>query len=1239
MPPRSSRSTAADAAKKKADAAKKKADDAAAKKKAADDAAAAQRRAGKQPAKQPAAGASTSGQRLLTSQRARESPEEAAGRLLADNAHKKVIMDLLRNNQRFERFHIWYNATRMELKAVIKTHKLDTPGYMRRAADPTKVEWTRRTSLAARLALSDVPTPVVHANLVLAEGATAKSHEDRVLAYAYKFGAIGTIVSHDEMYEPAVMRFVRDPTSNEITQVFPVYGAMRTQPSGLPVFMSDKQVRLYLAVASIFDDIPIPEWYGDDRHAWRSKWSKPWGNDRFEANEIDLEMLYDKISLEKYTKPTLAWFSESAVNHRMLRWDHYSATLMASEAFSAGCVRCLRQFYEPPGLWVVDAYRTTLLIDAFRGLHLMDQTMVQLRARVLQIDPHLKVLVEASFKRGAAVQDDDDDNNAAGLDGSEDDAEDIGALDQPLIDDDDDAADDDEDALGAGLQKKKRPAKKKKDGTPRKRQKNVTALTATAPLELDKHLSRAEVFGRDILDHPSDPNYSYKLKPRIIFNSDEYVDGEIKLFNVNGRLTVATFVPNPNPVQLKEVVSFGASPSAWKRTYKARATTHEKDLPRVKLYRYYSARAASNLCVECGRMLSATKVGKLLDGYRPMELSVDAFTAQKAAKKMNNLGLRAQTGETPVTDFLSSGSVDAMKDLHERLVADGLAKAYVPPKQVQISRPKDPAGLLHTITLPTSYVSWARDWGRKHPSAAAPPFDLNTLLRMGLITPTEYAEALKRNAPAARSVQNARCDVTIGDVRTGLLVPLTDERSTKAKHKTVLEQVEALLTGQPVAALSYELFEALQQLKSTHATRLQRLNDKDKNLIFVDDPTAPGYEWMRVVKHEKKRWHPACTWINDERKQKTRVQWRSVQQSKFMFTFVLHRRATYNEQHSEHILSMMAGAARRLFSDPEELSRCFKFGVNWNSKLNGWRNWVPKKAGAETTGVGHYDSVDTGFNRKSYFDTLKALNPELNDKELNTLTAKFCTPTAPYTLKALKDHPYRNIAKGPLFLPDEYMSDLYEDVVVSVHADVGCEIGPVARLFHFHMLLDTKHLSKLQVDTNVMQLYFLSCWMGLKYGGQYTMKDPSGRLWISPNEKPHMKLDLLGTDHVAVVMDAYVKKQSTGFFQAGLQAMRKQMELNAAAAKTGSPREYYASHAGAMTGQPRSRDAIVSINDGIDTGLQNRAQELYARAAGQPLASGGQVPNAAGVDRSSVVGAPRLAAAAPRAPGAGPSSG
>ena len=121
----------------------------------------------------------------------------------------------------------------------------------------------------------------------------------------------------------------------------------------------------------------------------------------------------------------------------------------------------------------------------------------------------------------------------------------------------------------------------------------------------------------------------------------------------------------------------------------------------------------------------------------------------------------------------------------------------------------------------------------------------------------------------------------------------------------------------------------------------------------------------------------------------------------------------------------------------------------------------------------------------------------------------------------------------------QYESDVYAEVVKGVKGVMGCEIGPTAKLFHFHLLLDVKHISKIQLDQRALQEFVLGCWTGLLFDGRYKMYDAAGRDFVGPQERPHMQCELLPEDQFMVAIMAYIKKDSLGFRNAALRAQRE----------------------------------------------------------------------------------------------------
>jgi hypothetical protein len=316
----------------------------------------------------------------------------------------------------------------------------------------------------------------------------------------------------------------------------------------------------------------------------------------------------------------------------------------------------------------------------------------------------------------------------------------------------------------------------------------------------------------------------------------------------------------------------------------------------------------------------------------------------------------------------------------------------------------------------------------------------------------------------------------------------------------------------------------------------------------------------------------------------------------------MHRRATFNEKHNEHVLIQMARSVDALFQSAEHTGRLFRFGLNW--KEDHWATWVPKKNGAETTGVGHYMEAQDWLTKDVYEQALE--NAPGIDTDKDKLIAKFWNEkredgtAGGYVLPF--DHPYRNKVKGQILPSDEYQTDTFDEVMLGMHATVGCEIGPVARLFHFHMLLDVKHLSKIQVDQRAFKEFFLGCWCGTLFNGDYMIKDTSGNSWIPPHEKLYFDSRLQAEDEIGAAMDAYVQKQSMNYMAAGLRSIA---DANARRDKVRLEEDartwFETTRAQVLMNQPRRVSLTTTVNDGLRTGLERRDQELTNLPSGSNI--------------------------------------
>ena len=529
---------------------------------------------------------------------------------------------------------------------------------------------------------------------------------------------------------------------------------------------------------------------------------------------------------------------------------------------------------------------------------------------------------------------------------------------------------------------------------------------------------------------------------------------------------------------------------------------------KVQLMRYNSWQAQCNLCTEC-----AKQIGPLLDTYAwrakfaRAEKGETTHLLKEAAKK---------SGDPVLQDIASFAqqarvSVDAVREAIER------HENYV--------LNNDPTG------LPAEYVRYMKSWVRRQRGARdgsmAPRVDATVLFRLGYISPQSYQThvAKKRGGPPAGRVQ---VDVTTGSSLTGLVSSASDASAARQRHLKVLTEVRNLLnTKRLTDDPSPELAEALKALAAQHF-RLSQQTEEQLQLSVES-------EFGMVRKLRKKHW--ADMELTAAEADQRRLQAREVQQSKFLLTLTQHRRATNNEMHNLHILETMSNSLRALMSDEDALKRIFRFGVLF--KANGedgpaWELWQPAKTGAATTGVGHYIQ-EKHFTRIDY---VRAYEAYTGEPPSNEYINKFCYNDTPRTLKMTeKTHPYRHLVKGPMLLPDEYASDRFEDVVLSVDGQAGTEIGPIQRLFHFHMILDIKHLSKLQIDEVAFKEWFMDAWRGVSHEGKYRMTDVTGRDWILPQESLHMDTRLMAEDNYDKVLEAYVTKGSVGFKTAQLRAM------------------------------------------------------------------------------------------------------
>jgi hypothetical protein len=633
------------------------------------------------------------------------------------------------------------------------------------------------------------------------------------------------------------------------------------------------------------------------------------------------------------------------------------------------------------------------------------------------------------------------------------------------------------------------------------------------------------------------------------------------------KLVVIVKYHNAHPTQTKEMAKFGNQVT--------RATEAPSTL---KLYRWNQPRANSNLCFECGGTLRSLRL-KLLDDYD--------ITLPNQLPPGDRVPARRRTFESREANRAEMNA----RFLKELGWNDERFNEEEEAMRAQIAAP------------PQGETSRAHETARRHSGQTADSFDPGyngldprTLLRNGKITNEQFIELARgpRRAPNA-PLPKVVIDVTVGDLRSGLINPVASKEIALEKHRAVVAQAIALLDGKDAGPLSFELAAALEQLAASHQQRAEQLEHPEAPQLDIDED--PGYEFLRVVKHVKKDWHPGFV-VSPLRKDETAVQARSVQQSKFLITLVLHRRATFHEAHNAHVMKQMADACTALMSDAgrEHLRRIMRFGLLWGGPEKGWQTWAPKKKGASTTGVGHYAKrPGTPRTEQQYKDAL-----DMNDDPDEKLKFFWNDTTGkPYNLDDLKEgseaHPYAKAVPGDIFLPDEYATDLFDDVVKSVNSQVGIEVGPVARLFHFHMLLDVKHISKVAIDQRAFIGYFLGCWQGRLFQqtpgkpGDFYIRDQSGYDFVQAWERPYLDIRLMAEDSANIVTEAYVKKQAIGF-------------MNAARRAEASHKPALISHGRATLTQPQLPSSIGGhAQDRFPP--QRRRDERYNQPAGTPISS------------------------------------
>jgi hypothetical protein len=1048
------------------------------------------------------------------------------------------ITGLLSNNGRFNTFEmigkaglvphiqrIRHTSDWAALEVWSKEHLV----LHRTSGSTTKIKQLQDCTLAdlaAFLTQSSMPTPdqisgyAAAVNRNTQQPPTAASRKTAARLYA-----IGGVLHHADLYETATMQFeARTVAEGEypkgsIKRIIPNYGTLK--PGVLDRRLThDELLRALFCAAIVKSDIASLAATAKNRNSTASLGAH---SARLLAildrNEPLATFDLDDLTSDAFKQMTVREYLSSSLHRATLPFKRFPAALGDWECHSAGCIRCLRTFFEPADFYAVDLARTTELREV----------MIERRT----IPPKIRALMTRL-------------NNHAG----------------PW-----------RDFASTHKQLTARP---------------IQVVNGTDAVVRDASL--------ELLAVPD----------RLIFESDEYPDDTIYAGWVQGgagagKPLVFSRWKNPHAECRDTWPAFGTSQTGWSEAWSA-----AKAKNKVSVYRYNSLRAMSNLCYECGKQLDSPAL-RLLDGYRPMEMRFKNNVA--IADRINNRGIRdaMQKEEKDLVEeqLLQNPGLD---QVHVDLVLDGQDYNYDPPT---------------VLDLPYQYISWARNWGQRYSpqqgDQITPPFDASVLLRMGFITTAEYAAlwTLHSGTKAESLAHKVVLEITVGDARTGLLTPALQPDDAREKHQQVLDGVAKLLTpvGQAIRVnMPREIVQALQNLARTHHVALHGLDSMAGTTGKAYDPEDPVYEWHRLVVLDKKKWHPSADDAPPHRRGP--LQARAVQQSKLFVTLVMHRRATFNDKHNEYVMNQISRSVEALFKSPEHVGSLFKWGVLWQK--DHWATWAPNKAGAETTGVGNYMDAQSWITKQTYLDALQRGPSGRPEREAKDLVDKFWDPAKDEAYSLPPDHPYANKVKGQILPADEYASDIFDEVMLGIHAQVGVEIGPVARLFHFHMLLDIKHISKIQLDQRAFREFFIGCWRGHLFDKAYMILDPSGNPWIPPHEQLHIDLRLHAEDEVAAAMDAYVKKQSMNYTAAGLRSLADAGARRDKARREKNADEWFTDRAHAVFNQPRGLSSITTTDDSLRTGLTRRTQELSNLPSGAQSARSTVMPPAL-VNRSAVV--------------------
>ena len=124
-------------------------------------------------------------------------------------------------------------------------------------------------------------------------------------------------------------------------------------------------------------------------------------------------------------------------------------------------------------------------------------------------------------------------------------------------------------------------------------------------------------------------------------------------------------------------------------------------------------------------------------------------------------------------------------------------------------------------------------------------------------------------------------------------------------------------------------------------------------------------------------------------------------------------------------------------------------------------------------------------------------------------------------------HRARKGAQDPFDYPaTDYLHDTYDDHIEYISANGGVEIGPVNRMYHFHLMLSVVHWSRIMFDYYLMSNWFLDSFRGVHAMQEMNFKifDQNGHAWVRDSEAWYTQLKLYPQDDWDEVLRRYVRK-------------------------------------------------------------------------------------------------------------------